>query len=499
MNLLVIILKMLLMNNYFNKIILENMNEDYEVIKQIGRGSFSNVYLCKQEIPLFISDSDHHDELFIIKEININKLVKSYILKNGGSNIKRVPCRTDDKLIGKVTGKVRRVKQDDDNIRVNITPYETDDVLDNAEQDYYYKRLQELIESEIEILSNLDHPNVIKFYGYTRRHGIYYLRMEYCNGGDVYEYLKGTNCKGDVKEKEVDLENRNSSGGFTNTFLYEFCCQIVSGLGYIHNKNIIHRDIKLHNVLIKTVNNKIEFKISDFGFACYDLSDLEYQENPISESMCKKYYKLCGTPYYMAPEIILNMNNMENITAYKNGCDTLIKKDKTFIYNKGIDVWSLGICIYELMFNILPFSNIKNINDLERFYSLEMIQEIMDKKINRRSCLKQDFKNMLLSILKTNKAQRCSILNIDFFLKNCNGISCLINDEEQINIQDIINCRENVFIKNEDMKQHIIKNPVIKESKINNELNLSWEKINKSSSLIMKMSIQGGFLKWLFN
>ena len=49
------------------------MNEDYEVIKQIGRGSFSNVYLCKQEIPLFISDSDHHDELFIIKEININK------------------------------------------------------------------------------------------------------------------------------------------------------------------------------------------------------------------------------------------------------------------------------------------------------------------------------------------------------------------------------------------------------------------------------------------
>ena len=56
-----------------------------------------------------------------------------------------------------------------------------------------------------------------------------------------------------------------------------------------------------------------------------------------------------------------------------------------------------------------------------------------------------------------------------------------------------------MFIKNEDMKQHIIKNPVIKESKINNELNLSWEKINKSSSLIMKMSIQGGFLKWLFN
>jgi serine/threonine protein kinase len=247
--------------------------------------------------------------------------------------------------------------------------------------------------------------------------------------------------------------------------------------------------------LIKNVNNKTEFKISDFGFACYDLSNGNFKSS-ISESMCKKYYKLCGTPYYMAPEIILNINNMENITSYKNGNYSNVKK--SFIYDKGIDIWSLGICIYELMFNILPFSNIKNINDLERFYSLETIQEIMDKKINRRSCLKPDFKNILLSILKTNKAQRCSILNIDFFLKNCNGISGLINDEEQINIQDIINCRENVFIKNEDMKQHIIKNPVTKDVYVD-ELNISWEKINKSSSLIMKMSVQGGFLKWLFN
>jgi serine/threonine protein kinase len=419
------------------------MNDDYEVIKQIGKGSFSNVYLCKQEIPLFISESEHHDELFIIKEININKLVKSYILKNGGASIKRV-------------GRVK--KKENDNIKVNITPYETDDVLNNAEQDYYYKRLQELIESEIEILSNLDHPNVIKFYGYTKQGGIYYLRMEYCNGGDVYEFLKGNECE------FLKGYNRNSSGGFTNAFLYDFCCQIVNGLYYIHSKNIIHRDIKLHNVLIKNGNNKIEFKISDFGFACYDLSDFINQDKSISESMCKKYYKLCGTPYYMAPEIILNMNNMENITSYKNGNYTDNKK-KSFIYDKGVDIWSLGICIYELMFNILPFSNIKNINDLERFYSLELIQEIMDKKINRRTCLKPDFKNILLSILKTNKNQRCSILNIDFFLKNCNGIDSLINDEnqEQINIQDIINCRENVFIKNEDMKQHIIKNPVIND------------------------------------
>lgn len=450
------------------------MNDDYEVIKQIGKGSFSNVYLCKQELPLFISESENHDELFIIKEINTNELVKSYILKNGGSNIKRI-------------SKIK--KQTDENIQVNITPYETDDIMDNKEQEYYYKRLQELIESEIEILSNLDHANLIKFYGYTKTNGIYYLRMEYCNGGDVYEFLKGS-----------DIENqfRNSFNGFTNTFLYEFFYQVINGLDYIHEKNIIHRDIKLHNVLIKrNSNNQIEFKISDFGFACYDLScKTDSSVLNINEVMYKKYYKLCGTPYYMAPEIILNMNNMENIASYSNKA----KKNGSFLYNKKIDIWSLGICVYELMFNILPFSNIKNINDLEHFYKLNTIQKIMDKKIHRRTYLNNEFKDILLGMLRIDKDQRCSVLDILEFLKRCKGIDNLVNTESdknvQASLQDIVNCRENTFIKNEEMKQHIVKNPVVKTQ---DEFSISWEKINKSSSLIMKMSVKQGFLKWLFS
>jgi serine/threonine protein kinase len=446
--------------------------EDYEVIKHIGKGSFSNVYLCKNEMPVYISESESHDELFIIKEININELVKSYILKNSGSTIRRV-------------GKGKR-KDGDENVAVNITPYENSDELTNLEQEYYFHRLEELIESEIEILSNLDHPNVIKFYGHTKKNGIYYLRMEYCNGGDVYDFLKS-----DKSEKY-----RNSSGGFTNTFFYEFFAQITHGLKYVHDKNMIHRDIKLHNVLLKYVDNTIQFKLSDFGFTCYDLTSMNIKDVDLDVVLCKKYYKLCGTPYYMAPEIILNMNMMENIANYKSR-----NKRLPFVYSKKIDIWSFGICVYELMFNLLPFSNIKNINDLERFYKLENIQGIMDKKIHRRITLKPEFKNLIMSMIRVDKNERCSVDDIVKFLTECEDITDLIqNENHSANVLDMINCRENSFIKNEQMKQHVVRNPVIPETQeIEENLNLSWEKINKSSSLIMKTSVQPGFLNWLFN
>jgi serine/threonine protein kinase len=309
---------------------------NYDVIKRIGKGSFSNVFLCTNEVPLLINETE---ELFIVKEININELVNKYML-NSENKFKETYKR------------VLKEKKVD----VNITPYkQSKDIYDikNKEYEYYFNRLKQLIESEIEILSNVDHENIIKFYGYSYNKGIYYLKMEYCNGGDVYEYLK----------QNID-KDKNSFNGTSNDFLYEFIKQTSDALVYLHNNNIIHRDIKLHNVLMKRDDktNDIVFKVSDFGFACYDLTSLK--DFDIHDVMIKKYYKLCGTPYYMAPEIILNINNMENITLYNDNSNLQLK----FFYDKRIDVWSYGICIYELIFNILPFSNIKTIDDLERFY-----------------------------------------------------------------------------------------------------------------------------------
>ena len=434
---------------------------DYEVIRQIGKGSFSNVFLCKQEMPLFINESQSHDELFIIKEININELVKRYMLNNSHVNNSRKSCKNKN-------------EDKNEDVKVNITPYDKGGYKFNTEQDYYFKRLQELIESEIEVLNILDHDNIIKFYGWTKKRGVYYLRMEYCNGGDVYEYLKGDSKNG-----------RNTFNGFSNEFLYEFIKQTTSGLKYLHDKNIIHRDIKLHNVLIKRNNGKIEFKISDFGFACYDLSNNNITD--IDEALAKKYYKLCGTPYYMAPEIILNMNKLENIAYYKQKCNM----DK-FFYNDKIDIWSYGICIYELLFNILPFSNIKNINDLENYYRLNNIQTTMTKKIMKKTMINNELKQLLLNMLQVESKNRFSITQVNEYITEKLKPLKELDDH---GIDDLINCKENAYLKNETMKQHIIRNPVLQSGTANG----SWEKINKSSSLILKMSVQKGFMDWLFN
>lgn len=446
------------LNESYNSV--TNEIQNYEVIKQIGKGSFSNVFLCKNEIPLFINEAESHEELFIIKEININELVKKYMINAKNKN-----------NINK-NKNVSEISEEEKSVKVNITPYKDSVNMDvkNKEYEYYYNRLRQLIESEIEVLSSLDHENIIKFYGYTYDSGIYYLRMEYCNGGDVYEYLKGN--------------NRNFFNGISNDFVYEFVKQTSEGLLYMHNKNIIHRDIKLHNVLMKKEkDDKIVFKISDFGFACYDLTSKE--DIDVNEILVKKYYKLCGTPYYMAPEIILNMNKLENITIYKRG-----PLERDYFYDKRIDIWSYGICIYELLFNILPFSNIKNVDDLEKFYKMSSIQETIDRRIKKKGSLNKDFKKLLLNMLKIDYTKRYNIVDINKYINS--KIDKIILDRNK-ELHDIVNCKENYYKKDELMKQHIVRNPVNQ----NENKGESWEKINKSSSLIMKMSIQNGFLNWL--
>ena len=418
----------------------------YDIIKQIGKGSFSNVYLCKQKYHILI-DNGYKDDLFIIKEININELVKNYMK---GKN---------------------KVKNKVNNVGIAITPCDEYE-YEYEERNYYYKKLEELIDGEIDVLTMLDHENVVKFYGYTKKKGIYYLRMEYCNHGDVYELLKSNINNCDLKIK------RNSFNGGSCDFLYEFIKQTATGLKYIHSKNIIHRDLKLHNILIKSGNNGLKFKISDFGFACYDISD-KNEDFDLDDLLSKKYYKLCGTPYYMAPEIVLNMKYMENINISEP-----IKKFKIF-YDKSIDIWSYGICIYELIFNILPFSNIKNMNDMYLFYKIPNIQTIMNKKITNKMMIGDKIKELLLHMICLRKEKRYNIYEIEHCIKNISKNEIFTSNEV---LQDIVNCKENTYAKNEIMKCNIIKNQV--DHMINSTKSIclqeSWEKIERGSIIKME-------------
>lgn len=495
----------------------------YNIIKQIGKGSFSEVYLCEDkkdddvndvaksidigiDMGGFLIDSqlqikkDKHSENYIIKEINIDSLVAKYMNKTEfrySENIKK--------------------KIDDDPIVVNITPYKTSTQIPDKiqtkynEQKYYKKRLINLIESEIEILQRISHENIIRFFSSEVKDSLYSIKMEYCECGDLYNILK-TNTDRNF------INDRNYFKGICNEPLQSFIIDITSAIKYLHNLHIIHRDIKLQNILIKKSDNKVVFKLADFGFACFDvdcslndslnISDADFSSNSIK----KKYYKLCGTPYYMAPEIILNLHKFEHLLESKGVT--------TKFYDKNIDVWSFGMSLYELIFNSLPYSNISDIYDLKELFSNKDTQKSLKKTINNANIISDILKELLNNLLIINSEKRINIFslykivnnlrveefyNVKYIIPKSSNTNTTANTTANTNININTNINTNTSVGVDVvpyLRKDIITEPLIKLSESwgveDNKILNSWDKVNRASSLIMKMSIDNSFMKWMF-
>tara|TARA_B110000211_G_scaffold233397_1_gene299507 strand:+ start:242 stop:1339 length:1098 start_codon:yes stop_codon:yes gene_type:complete len=150
------------------------------------------------------------------------------------------------------------------------------------------------IDTEIKVMKSLTHTNIIKLYDviYKSKKELYFV-LEYCNGGDLSYYIEQ---------------------GIT-TFDTKYFYEILDALEYLFKNDILHRDIKPQNILIN--NNSI--KISDFGFA------KSFEKNELITTFC-------GSPLYMAPEIILNRE-----------------------YTYMSDIWSLGVVLYELLVKEHPY------------------------------------------------------------------------------------------------------------------------------------------------
>lgn len=152
------------------------------------------------------------------------------------------------------------------------------------------------IRREIEIHSHLEHPNILRMYGFFfDAKKIYYI-MEYAPGGELYKELKRQRK---FEEKQVARYIR----------------QMASALAYIHSCNVFHRDIKPENILICTGD---QLKISDFGWSVRALST--------------QRKTMCGTMDYLCPEIIENR-----------------------LYDWSVDIWALGVLTYELATGTAPF------------------------------------------------------------------------------------------------------------------------------------------------
>ncbi|XP_062290475.1 serine/threonine-protein kinase ULK1 isoform X2 [Scomber scombrus] len=210
---------------------------------------------------------------------------------------------------------------------------------------------QTLLGKEIKILKELKHENIVALLDFQETASSVYLVMEYCNGGDLADYL---HSKGTLSEDTIRV----------------FLQQIAGAMRVLQAKGIIHRDLKPQNILLsnppgrKSHSNNTCIKIADFGFARY------LQNNMMAAT-------LCGSPMYMAPEVIMSQN-----------------------YDAKADLWSIGTILFQCLTGKAPFQA-SSPQDLRMFYEKN---KNLSPNIPRETS--SHLRHLLLGLLQRNHKDR---------------------------------------------------------------------------------------------
>ena len=220
--------------------------------------------------------------------------------------------------------------------------------------------------NEIKIMNELDSPNLLKLITNFEDENNIYIILPICKNGQLYDLLHKSN----KKVKNINIKK----------YLY----QTIKAINNLHKKGIIHRDIKPENILIDNKDNAL---LSDFGIATH----------------CKEGEKrntYCGTDEYLAPEVI-----------------------RAQPYDKKIDIWAIGILIYECISPLgkTPFNKIAFLQRTEDNKNY-IIKNDKDLKIKYDKDFDPFAKNLIEKILKINPDDRISIDNIlnHIFFSNIN-------------------------------------------------------------------------------
>ena len=149
--------------------------------------------------------------------------------------------------------------------------------------------------TEIDVLRKIDHENVIQLYETYETTKYIHLLLPYLEGGELFDKIKS---KGLYRESDARPVMQN----------------FISALEYLHAKNIVHRDLKPENLLLASKMNNWDLKIADFGLAT------------VIEDQSKKLYLRCGSPGYVAPELLQEKG-----------------------YNCQADIFSVGVIFYIIL------------------------------------------------------------------------------------------------------------------------------------------------------
>ena len=280
--------------------------------------------------------------------------------------------------------------------------------LANGIQKKYYSepKMKKYIDNEISILKDVNHPNIIKLIDVKETLKHIYIITEYCNGGNLKEYL---NIYKKLSEEIVQYIMK----------------QVIEAMKYLHNKKIMHRNLKLNNILINYDDEndrknknimKGKIKIIDFRTSRY-LKKGEFAKT------------FLGTPLYMSP-IMINQLNEE------------------IGYDEKEDIWSLGIICYELLIGKTPFDSynqkelVSKINKGDYFVPTTLSKE----SIYFINCMLQFDPKKRLSIDELNKHTFLK-KNVNVFNKiainELKNITILENSKILINTKDNQNIYDN--------------------------------------------------------
>jgi len=257
------------------------------------------------------------------------------------------------------------------------------------EINYDNHKIIKTLTNEFEILKSLKHENIILLHEtyYDKENKNIYLVLDYYELGDLSKFLN----KKSLKEP----------------FAKKYMKQLSNGLEYLYENNIMHRDLKPQNIL---VSKEYILKITDFGFARYMNNDIIIKT-------------LCGSPMYMAPEII----------KYKK-------------YNNTSDLWSIGVIMYEMLFGSPPFKStnfielIKDINKyrfsipINKVISIEcrnLLYDLLQKNPSNRIQWNDFFNNKWFNIMEDNSQDNSNKL-LDFSINEKSKLpeyNKLINNE----------------------------------------------------------------------
>ena len=290
--------------------------DDYILLRPLGQGQFSNIYLTSKEGIDIISNIEEIETKFSTLELK-DKIYATKLIdkKNNNEDLKR-----------------------------------------------YF-------DNEISILKEINHPNIIKLIDVKENSNYIFIILEYCNGGNLQSFL----------DKYVKENNK----GLSEEIVQYLMKQIIEAYKYLHNKGIMHRDIKLENILINYANEN-DKKNNNIMRATIKLIDFFFSKRLKKGELT---YTIIGNPLNMSPIILKKL--CVNTNTRKVG------------YGIKEDIWSLGSIFYTLLIGKSPF----DAEDMD-----ELVENIEKGIYKIPSTLSKEAVSFMNSMLQYDSEKR---LNID--------------------------------------------------------------------------------------